>query len=58
MAKPKDIVELREQLIDGDANNNLPSNLRLICKNCHALTPTFGNKNRGKGRKHRYRKHC
>jgi hypothetical protein len=44
--------------IDGDANNNLPSNLRLICKNCHALTPTFGNKNRGKGRKHRYRKHC
>lgn len=37
--------------IDGNAGNNGPSNLRLICPNCHALTPTAKGKNRGKGRK-------
>lgn len=39
--------------IDGNADNNVPSNLRLICPNCHALTPSFRNLNRGKGRKWR-----
>ncbi len=36
--------------IDGDANNNLENNLRLLCPNCHALTPSFRNLNKGKGR--------
>lgn len=38
---------------DGDAGNNMPTNLRLICPNCHSQTPTFGARNKGKGRKAR-----
>jgi len=37
--------------INGFSNNNLPSNVRLLCPNCHSQTPTFGAKNKGKGRK-------
>ena len=37
--------------IDGCAINNNPSNLRLLCLNCDALGNTFGNKNKGKGRR-------
>ena len=40
--------------IDGNASNNRPENLRLICPNCHSLTPTFRGLNRGNGRKGRY----
>jgi hypothetical protein len=36
--------------IDGNSSNNLPSNVRLLCPNCHSLTPTFRALNRGKGR--------
>src|ERR1035437_7565664 len=32
--------------IDGDKTNNSLSNLRLLCPNCHALTPTYKSKNR------------
>lgn len=31
--------------IDGDNNNNLKNNLRILCPNCHSLTPTFRNLN-------------
>ena len=33
--------------IDGNPDNNFPSNLRLLCPNCHSLTSTYkgGNKN-------------
>lgn len=34
--------------IDGDASNNRPENLDLLCPNCHSLTPTFGSLNYGK----------
>jgi hypothetical protein len=27
--------------IDGDRSNNSKSNLRVLCPNCHSLTPTF-----------------
>lgn len=37
--------------IDGDSTNNSPSNVELLCPNCHSLTPTFGC--HGKGRKKR-----
>lgn len=37
--------------IDGDATNNKKDNVCLLCPNCHALTPTFGSKNRGKGKR-------
>lgn len=36
--------------IDGDAYNNLLSNLRVICNNCDALEPTFKGRNKGNGR--------
>ena len=36
--------------IDGNAGNNKLENLRLLCPNCHATTPTFKGKNKGKGR--------
>lgn len=36
--------------IDGDSTNNTLKNLRLLCPNCHSLTPTYKNLNKGKGR--------
>jgi len=44
--------------INGDASDNSPENLRLICNNCDALNPTYKGRNRGKGRAARrlYRK--
>ena len=39
--------------IDGNWRNNIESNLRLICPNCDALTPTYAGLNRGKGRGNR-----
>jgi 5-methylcytosine-specific restriction endonuclease McrA len=37
--------------IDGNASNSRPSNYRLVCPNCHSQTPTWKNRNKGKGRK-------
>jgi 5-methylcytosine-specific restriction endonuclease McrA len=37
--------------IDGNSRNHAPDNLRVLCPNCHALTPTYGALNYGKGRK-------
>lgn len=36
--------------IDGNSENGILDNLRVICNNCDALTPTFKSKNKGKGR--------
>ena len=36
--------------IDGNSENNREVNLRLLCPNCHSLTPNFRNLNKGKGR--------
>jgi hypothetical protein len=38
-------IPLELDHIDGDKTNNELSNLRLICPNCHALTPTYRGKN-------------
>lgn len=43
-------VPLEIDHIDGNAQNNLESNLQLLCPNCHSLTPHFRNLNRGNGR--------
>lgn len=38
---------------DGNPGNDLPKNVRLLCPNCHSITPYFGGRNRGNGRKSR-----
>lgn len=43
--------------IDGHSENNLPSNLRLICPNCDAQLPTYKGKNKGKGRSKRMQRY-
>ena len=38
---------------DGNSDNNRIENLHLLCPNHHSLTPTYGNLNRGNGRRKR-----
>lgn len=35
--------------VDGDSDNDILSNLRLLCPNCHTQTPTFCSKKNSKG---------
>ena len=46
-------VPLEIEHVDGNSENNNEENLKLLCPNCHALTPFFKNLNRGNGRKWR-----
>lgn len=39
--------------IDGNAGNNKPGNLRLLCPHCNSQTPTFCGRNKGNGRQSR-----
>lgn len=36
-------IPLEIDHIDGDSDNNLKENLRVLCPNCHSLTSTFKN---------------
>lgn len=36
--------------IDGDAKNNSPDNLRILCPRCHAMTPNFRARNKKSSR--------
>ena len=48
-------VPIQLEHIDGNYRNNTPKNLKVLCPNCHSLTETFGNLNKGNGRKTRYK---
>lgn len=41
-------IPLELDHIDGNPNNNSLTNLRLLCPNCHAMTPTYRGKNKQK----------
>jgi len=49
-------VPLDVHHLDGEAKNNNPENLKLLCPNCHSLTDTYKSLNKGKGRESRYKK--
>lgn len=36
--------------IDGNAENNVLSNLKVLCPNCHSMTPTFRARNKNSTR--------
>lgn len=45
-------IPLEIDHIDGNSDNDCKENLRIICPNCHALTPNFKSKNKnGRGSK-------
>ena len=39
--------------VDGDWHNCDPSNLKVICPNCHSLTRNYKGRNKGSGREYR-----
>lgn len=47
------VVPLVADHVDGNWRNNIESNLRLVCPNCDALSPTYAALNKGNGRKDR-----
>lgn len=46
-------IPLEIDHIDGDYKNNSEENLRVLCPNCHSLTPTYKGANMGNGRHNR-----
>ena len=46
-------IPLQADHKNGNPENHRPDNLRLLCPNCHSLTPSFGGLNLGNGRKQR-----
>jgi len=52
-------IPLEIDHINGNAEDNSEVNIRIICPNCHSLSPNFRNLNKGRGRtwrKNKYRK--
>lgn len=43
-------VPIQLEHVDGNSDNNNLNNLKLLCPNCHSLTPTYGALNKGNGR--------
>lgn len=44
-------IPLEVEHIDGNAYNNIPENVTLLCPNCQALTSTYRGANKGNGRR-------
>ncbi len=42
------LIPLQLEHKDGNPDNSSRENLELLCPNCHAQTPTFGGRNKGK----------
>lgn len=51
-------IPLEVEHCDGNHENNKLSNLKLLCPNCHALTPTYKARNRGNGRASRRKRYA
>ena len=43
-------IPIELEHIDGNSKNNKLNNLKLLCPNCHSLTPTYRALNKGNGR--------
>ena len=50
-------IPIELEHIDGDSTNNTLENLKLLCPNCHSLTPTYKALNKGNGRHKRMRRY-
>jgi endogenous inhibitor of DNA gyrase (YacG/DUF329 family) len=50
-------VPIELELIDGNSENNKLDNLKLLCPNCHSLTPTYKALNLGSGRFNRRKRY-
>lgn len=48
-------VPIQLEHVDGNSSNNSLENLKLLCPNCHSLTPTYGSLNKGRGIRNRKR---
>lgn len=46
VSNKEEAIPLELDHIDGNRKNNTIDNLRLLCPNCHAFTPTYRGKNR------------
>ncbi|MFW6219729.1 MAG: HNH endonuclease signature motif containing protein [bacterium] len=50
-------VPIEMEHIDGNSENNSLDNLKLLCPNCHSLTPTYKSLNIGNGRHKRMKRY-
>ena len=50
VSKYTKVAPLEVEHIDGNHKNNCEENLKLLCPNCHSLTATYRNLNKGFGR--------
>lgn len=47
-------ISLHIDHIDGNSDNNFPSNIRLLCPNCHSQTETFSGRNKKNTKRNSY----
>jgi hypothetical protein len=45
------LIPLELEHVDGCSDNNAESNLKLLCPNCHALTPHYKGANKGNSKR-------